>query len=481
MSKNEKRYFKIYSSAFSKEDADYLRLFDAITEKNNYDEAALKKELEIKNFPVAKRYLFQAILKSLRTYLTDDSSSFQILDAFKNISILRNRGLVKEAIKVYEKTEPILKAHSLNTFLIELYNSGDILWSLHLPNKELPNKLTEIEKQKAKAAKELDNLITYQILSREIRNLYRDIHPIRSYEQEKEVQKYLEHPLLQNADNALVPLAKGFYYECLALCNVILLDYDQMRENALQAVNEFLSIESPSLPEYKALISNLSNLLLALAKRNRAEEFEEYTEIFNKFQTKLKGKLGLRFDVMTQKLHYNFYFNYWVGQDEFDKIVEREKEISIFWKKYEAYLDLDWKNTVSFIIAQALFFKEQYDEALKWVDITLTEEKNNPKTPCICNARILNVMIYFEKGEYQFLSSLILSTYRFLNKKDRLFNSEKLMLKFFKWVSKNSIGDLNSKKSQLFEELEEEWLNNRYEKNFIEEMKLQLWYSQSNQ
>ena len=475
MSKNEKRYFKLYSSAFSKEGSDYLRLFEAIDNSKIYDEAKLKKTLNIKHFSVTKRYLLDAILKCLRTYLTDDNRSFQILDSFKNISILRNRGMLKEAIKVYEKTEAQLKELNLYTFWIELQNTGEVLWSMYLPNKDLPKKLGEIEERKMNSVESLYNLLQHQKLCRSLRNTYRDIYPIRLEKQAKVFEEHLDLPLLKSVKKAHTALAESYFYESMALIYTVLLRFEKVEEYAEEAVEKFLSIKDSSLPQQKALIGNLSNLLLALAKLKKREKYEEYSVIFEQLSTNLSGKLGHRFDVLTQKLSYCFTLNFLIEQDDFEAIIDIEKEVRQFWEKEEGVLDIDWKNTVAFIIAQALFFKKEYDRVLSWLDYILKEEKNNPKMPSICNARILNVIVHFEKEEYQFLDSLIRSTYRYLSQKNRLFKIEELLLKFFRWVAKHPDGQILQKKNQLFENLQLEISQNRYEKNFFEELKLDLW------
>ncbi len=475
LSRNEKRHFKLYSSAFSKKDADYLKLFDAIDKCTVYKEEEIKKELKIKHFSVTKRYLFDAILKSLRIYITEELSSFQTLDAFKNIYILRNRGCIKEAIKVYKKTEAQLEQQNLYTFLIELQNTGEILWSQYLPNKELSKKLEQIEHKKTNTLKELDNLVAYQLLSRKIRNTYRVVYPIRTQEQAQIIQAFLEHPLLLDEANALTSLAKSYFYESLTLCHIVLLQFEQMMFYAQKIVEQFLNIKKRSFPQQKGLMMNLSNLLLALSKVGQQDLYVKYDHIYKSQQKKLKEKLGKRFDVQAQKLYYNYHLNHLIENDDFKPIEALEKEVKIFWETYNDYLDLDWKMTVSFIIAQTLFFQGSYDQAINWLQNVLQEEKNNPKLPYICNARMLNVMIHFEQKEYLFLGSLILSTYRFLNRNDRLFKIEELMLKFFRWVAKHPTGNIQERKTQLYLQIEQEIVSNAYEKNFFSEMKLALW------
>src|SRR5437588_191956 len=70
----EKGYFKKHSFINSKSNADvnYLLLFDAIEEQKEYNEKELrlkfKQQAFARQFPVAKIYLYNRILKALHSY-----------------------------------------------------------------------------------------------------------------------------------------------------------------------------------------------------------------------------------------------------------------------------------------------------------------------------------------------------------------------------------------------------------------------------
>lgn len=475
MSKSEKRYFKLYSSSFSKEGADYLRLFDLIDGAKNYDEDKLKKKLQIKNFSFTKRYLFDAIIKCLRTYLTEDRVGFQLLDAFKSISILRNRGLLKEAIRLYEKTETQLIEQNLYTFLIELQHTGEVLYSLYLPNKNIAAKLEEIAEKRRRYIKQLQMLTEYQLLSRDIRNAYRNAHPIRVEGQGAVFLDFVGHPLLKDNSAANSPIAQNNYYESLTLCFTVLLDYEKVKKYSRKAVDLILMESNKSPVMYKALFTNSSNLLLACSKTKDWESYQKYSNIFSTQKEVVLGKLGIRVDVLIKKLEYIYLLNYYIERNDFESIVNIKDEVEAFQNDFGDFLDIDWKMTISFIIGQALFFLQQFEEALIWIEIILNEEKNNPKIPCLCNARILKLLIHYEMGNYFLLSSLFRSTYRFLNKNERLFESERLLLNYFKWVGNYPNGDLKKKKEEVLNLLNDTIADNKYEKNFYEELKLNFW------
>lgn len=476
MSKNEKRYFRLFASSFSKEDAEYLRLFEEIDKNPELEDKKLQKKLGIKHLAVSKKYLLENILKALRVYHSDKSPPFQVLDSFKNISLLKNRGLIKEAVKVYEKTQAQLIELNLFTFLIELLNVGEVLYRLHLPNKDLESKIREIEEQKISYIKEYENILQYQSLSQNLRYTWRQIYPIRNEEQENEILDILSSPLLSDSSNVLTSIAESYYYNSLIFCHSVLENFEEVKKHAETAILKILAEENKSFIRWKALMINLSNLLVACAKTRDKERFLKYNAIFLANKESIEKKpFDSQSVVINQKLYYNYTLNEYIEGKDYASAVAIEEEVRNFWNQNDGLLDTDWKITVSYLLAQALYQVEEYEKALNWVDYILGEEKNNPKTPSVCNARILNLLIHSKLENYFLLESLFRSTYRFLNKNERLFQCERLLLNYFKWLAENhSSESVPGKIEKLFTTLKQVCEGNKYENHFYQEMEPSL-------
>src|SRR5438128_7801357 len=73
LSRAEKGYFKKFAfSNSSSGNSKYLRIFNEMELQNTYNEKALKEKIEddisAKNFPAAKLYLYEIILRSLNSF-----------------------------------------------------------------------------------------------------------------------------------------------------------------------------------------------------------------------------------------------------------------------------------------------------------------------------------------------------------------------------------------------------------------------------
>ncbi len=121
LTNSEKRYFKL-NAEYRKGEKKYLVLFDAIAGQNKYDEQELRRALKGERFlnelHVAKHYLFEQILKSLRSYFGERTAYQKILRYAQEIDILNRRGLHSLALKRIGKMKELAKKyHHLSLWL----------------------------------------------------------------------------------------------------------------------------------------------------------------------------------------------------------------------------------------------------------------------------------------------------------------------------------------------------------------------------
>src|ERR1017187_9978966 len=103
---NEKGYFKKYSQIHSPESGNstnVIRLFDALDDMDEYDEAEIKRifkgEAFLTQLSVTKNYFYASILKSLRSYSSKASVHLQLLAVLLDVQLLTGKGLYEKALE----------------------------------------------------------------------------------------------------------------------------------------------------------------------------------------------------------------------------------------------------------------------------------------------------------------------------------------------------------------------------------------------
>jgi hypothetical protein len=104
LTQNEKRYFRVFSQS-SGSDKNYLKVFDALDKMKTYDGKILKQKLSGSKLNVSyeKNYLHKQLLKSLRTFYSENNSAIEIQDLLKSIEIIYRKRLTSQCQKLVER------------------------------------------------------------------------------------------------------------------------------------------------------------------------------------------------------------------------------------------------------------------------------------------------------------------------------------------------------------------------------------------
>ena len=108
LNRSEKRQFKLYVNRLQiNADAKFLLLFEALDKLEEYDETSiLKKKITTKQqLSNLKAHLYKQILFSLRMNPSQQNSRMQIREQFDFATILYQKGLHKQSLKMLDKAK----------------------------------------------------------------------------------------------------------------------------------------------------------------------------------------------------------------------------------------------------------------------------------------------------------------------------------------------------------------------------------------
>ncbi|MGB1241893.1 MAG: hypothetical protein ACPG49_05190 [Chitinophagales bacterium] len=502
LKQSEKRYFKIFSSTHVKgQQNNYVKLFEAVDKQDEYNEAAILKKFKgekfIKQFSVTKNYLYNFILKSLRSYYSGKDIDSKINEELESIKILINRGFYKKALKIVRKTKQLAWEYEKLYYLIQVLEWEYCVKITCLTHDKFSIYKKDYLKERVYLFELIENMHQYSLLLDDFYDLYREDMVVRTEEDLQKYEELIQSPLLQSMENALTYNAKKIFYNIWALYHTIKQDfiaafsYDKMQ---LDLFEENSKIKEDGISDY---IESCHNLLYNCMKLNRYEEFEG---IMNKvkvipekkaFAEKLTFHSYAQIFDTTHGLLLSYYFNTRQFENALELIPSIEKGL---WK-FRMALDGEAKIYIYFEAAKLLFHINKLDEAMEWVSKVDAYEKQAGTDGLICYARILKLFIYYDMGDsyYDLLQYEIKSTKRFLQKKERFYQVEETILKYlYRLVSTSSIDltkelymkfrkDLQYLMQQKFEESASSyldltyWLDSKIEQVPLKEVLIRDW------
>lgn len=452
LSKSEKRFFKLQSSLQSG-DKNYVRLFDCIDRMEEYDEEQIKKlfkgEKFIKHLPSEKNHLYKLILKSLRSYYSDTSVSSMLKQEIKNIEILYNKALFDECNKFLVRAKKLAIKYEKFYYHFELINWEKTLLEEAFENGQFTIDIDALIIEEQEVIDKLRNLAEYHVLYSKINYVFRSGGYVRTEENRAIVDEIVNHPLIKGKNTALSKRAATICYYTQGFCNMANGD----NETAFEKFTKVKSIldDAPHLradlsKRYVRTKANMINCLID--KKN----FEQAREMIAKLRS-LTEEDGFQYtDVQAaifknaglaelELYHHSGDFNSGVvaaeeimkGLAEYQGKIQKENELSFFYQFSYIY-----------------FGAKQYNKALYWINKVLNDNENNLRQDLYSYARLFNLAIHYELNNFDLLEYTIKSTSRYLQKRERDFPLEKVIIEYFKKIIKNQTPTDRKKQLELF-------------------------------
>ncbi|MFT6718928.1 MAG: tetratricopeptide (TPR) repeat protein [Sphingobacteriales bacterium] len=291
----------------------------------------------------------------------------------------------------------------------------------------------------------------YQILYSKINYIFRIGGFVKSDEEKAMVDEISRHPLIINEDAPLSIRAESVRYYVKGFCSNAYRDYATSLKN-FEKVKDLLD-EHPHLRKDlgKRYLRSLINIIMGYLNKKNFKKANELTAELETIQSK-PGFNTLDIQFMVFSAQYIAKLVLLIRTGEFEEGVKLIPQIAEEIES-DRKVNKEQKLIFYYIISYIYFGAERYKEALQWINKVLNDNENTLRQDIYSYARIFNLVIHYELGNYDLLEYIIKSTSRYLNKKDREYKIETLLIEYIKRFSKLSEGD---QKQTLYIELREE-------------------------
>jgi len=456
----ELRYVSIYLKRQAvRKDQKYLLLFQTIGTQESQDETALQKmvygneKITSRKYSQLKAYLYQAILSALQLYDEGTSVVYKISNFLQQVQVLYNRSHYRECQELLAKGKKIGEEHE---FFLELIEIIDWKKKIAYAREDIAFLDVELEKMDVEEQEHIArirNISTYQRMLYQLIVSRRKYAVLRSNDQKQWLKDMLSHPLLQSPEKALSKRARILYFRIRSNAAYSMLKYEDFYKFSFEQIS-LMEKHLILLKEDKsAYIYGMTNLILACGLLGK---YEEVKDNLLKFKD-LKG--NSKDDDFRIFKHYNaLSFRLCIQTGEFEEgwnILQKHlKELP----KYEGH-SLE-RCSFYFQYFYISFGKGSYDEALEYLNVWLNLPRSIEREDLQSLARMLNLIIHYEMGNTVLLESLIKNTYRYLKRKNQVYEFEKTLLQFFqqivKEIDKKSLAIAHQELKTAIEEFREQ-------------------------
>lgn len=438
LSKSEKRFFKL-SSSLQSGDKNYLKIFDAIDRQKEYDEDMLKECFEgetfIKHFPSEKNHLYKLILKSLRAYHSDNSISSILKQEIKNIEILYKKALYRECNKFLGRAKKLAIEHEKFYYLFEMLSLEKLLLEEAYEAGEFTKDLDALIREERDVIDKLRNLASYHVLYSKINYVFRSGGYVRSDADRALVEEISHHPLIIGRNTALSYRAATICYYIQGFCATANVDMESalLKFNRVKDILDDNPLIRKDLP--KRYFRTLSNILTLQINTGRIDEALQMIDTMRTFAKKSHFNTE-DIELMVFKSTYLAELRIYEKKGEFEKAIEIVDDIVNGIESSEGKVNKEQELLFMVSIASVYFGAGNYKESLQWLNRVLNDNEPNLRQDIYSYARLFNLVVHYELGNFDLLEYINKSTSRYLTKRQRNHQLEIMILNYMKTLSR---------------------------------------------
>ncbi len=430
LDKNEKGYFKKQAQSSGKNtDKNYILLFNAIDSQEDYNEEELLKKFRtqpfIKQFSVAKNYLFELLLKSQRNYRSGSSKFMRLNALMENGEVLFEKGLYDEALKMWDKAATLAELLDEKAFNLDIETwkrryfvdlKAD-LWEQNVgPSFERTDKL----------------LLAYQNTF-EIQKIYfkstkfiKTQPYFRTSEQKADWENIIKQSVLLE-ENEPQDFYGRLYFNYIHSNFHYLSGNEEKNRYYIKKVIQLWE-ENPALMEAEPIryIAAINNYLGALSRFDR---YDEFIDAVNNFIP----------PPLTTILQKAIYFEHWWMWKEITYRVKLDmKGFAAFIaetlpeiNKYKPYINKVRWMLIQFEIATFYYSNNNVPASLEILDELMNIKDIELRKDVQAHVRILYLIAHYDLENNLILESISRSAKRYLQQEEFYYLTERIFLKYF--------------------------------------------------
>lgn len=455
LQKAEKRNFKLYIQRNSaNENLKIVQLFDALDKLPEYDEATLLKKLPAlkkQQLPNIKAHLYKQLLASLRLLESNGKVDMQLREQMDYASILYDKGLYLQSLKVLDKIKETANANHQVNVLVQVLALEKNIEALHI-TRSLDDRASQLAGEADDIAQKLVLVTKLSNLSLQLYGWYIKNGHARNSDDEEMLTHFFHQHLPGVITEEHTFYQKLYYYQCWCWYGFIRQDFLLYYRYTQKWVGLF-EAEPFMIPlEPAHYIKGMHNLLTAhFALRNYAK-FDCTIDAFDAFAqsdtVQQSDNNSIQVFVYLYIAKINQHFLHGTFKEGLQLVPEIEEKL----KAYRLYLDRHRVLVFYYKIASLYFGSGDFSSTIDYLN-KIINWKVDLRNDLQCYARLLHLIAHYELGNYNLLEYLTKSVYRFMAKMQNLSVVEEEIFRFLRQAFHLSARQLKPAFEALLEKL----------------------------
>lgn len=456
LTKAEKRNFRLYVSRLgaSGSNAKFMSLYEAVEKFDTLDQQRILEkcpEITKVQLPNLKAHLYKQILLSLSGLYSTNEPSGEIRQMITFASILFDKALVTQCLKMADKAKEMALAGQFYTLALEVVEFEKRVELIYM-SRSTNTRMEILSQQSNMLTQKICNINELSNLAIQLYNLNLKLGYMRSQKDSQMIISYFSDRINSFDSSTMDFLELQYYYQCRMWYSYI--QYDFLRcyrwtkswNNLFEERKEFKTLY------YDMYIRSCSRLLdIMLMTRQEKPMKELIDKLENEAQTILpknnKARIAIELTMLLSKANLHFLTG------EFKAGTYLSGEVDEFVERWADFVDQHHKMLLYYKIACLYFGSEDYRRCIFYLQKIIGVRNPTFRRDLQVFARILNLIASYEIGDDETLDYQIRSVYTFIVKNNDMNAVQKAIIGFLRRITRIYASEFKSELQRLYNEL----------------------------
>lgn len=476
LTKSEKRQFKLYAGRLGgNSEKNFIALFSILDKLEEFDEKQILSKTNIKKQQLSnsKAHLYRQILVSLKLNPIHQNAKMQVREQLDFATILYNKGLHKQSLKVLDKAKGIALLNEDNILAFSIVELEKVVESQYI-TRSLSSRADDLISESKVLGEKTLMLSKLSNLSLQLYSMLLKKGYVSNDKDFEEIQSFFKASLPQYELKKLGIIERLYLYKAYLWYSFIVQDFVSSYRYAQKWVDLFYYNPMMKKTNPVFYLKGINYLLESLFLIQHLTKFRSTLNFFEEELNNQKFLLNENTESLAFLYLYLNKINLYFLEGNFNLGLRLIPEVLDEIEAHRSKIDDHHLMVFYYKFASLYFGASQYEKCIYYLERIIKNKQLGMREDLMCFTRILNLVAHYEAGKDQNLEVLIKSTYKFLMKMNELHLVQQKFISFLRNLSniypheiKNAFKDLH-RELKVFE-------NHPYEKRSFMYLDIISW------
>lgn len=431
LTKSEKRSFKLFAKRTGDlQSAKFVKLFDIMERLPEYNEDVIRKKMggvTKTQFANQKVHLYAQVLASLRQSYLNHDIDIQLREQLDYIRLLYKKGLYGQSLRLLNKAKNVTGQYRKDLFQLSLLDYEKQIRSQQVFDLA-EEQVDQMDQETIESLQRFGNVQRFFSIAIKLKARFVERGMARNEAEMEHIKTLFYKELNEQPEEGLAFNELFYLYRAWYWYSYLTYDFESCIHYSEKWVQLFESTELDG-KRRAAFLKGLNRLLQSAFRVNDRKIFDQYYQRLVQFDQVRGPALASNTQLLLVKYRAIQLFNHLFLHARFEDSLEEVNRTLEQVEDGKFFMDRHTLLIVYYKAAIYFFARNDLERALSLINLVISDQ-DNLRSDLKGFARIVRLIIFYEKADEDLMERKIKTTYSYLKQQQNLGEFQSAILDF---------------------------------------------------